>query len=104
MEAGMTGNTIEIKTDAGKGYTGYLACPDTGKGPGLLLNQEIFGVNSHIKEVADLYAASGYVVLAPDVFWRVQPGVQLGYTPEDVQKGIALFGQCNPDEIVQDLS
>jgi carboxymethylenebutenolidase len=99
----MPGSTIDIKTDAGSGYTGYLSLPPSGKGPGILLIQEIFGVNSHIKEVADLYAAAGYVVLAPDVFWRVQPGVQLGYTPEDVQKGMALFGQCKPEQVLLDL-
>jgi carboxymethylenebutenolidase len=101
--AAMNGSMIDIKTDAGSGYTGYLSKPEKAKGPGILLIQEIFGVNSHIKEVADLYAAAGYVVLAPDVFWRVEPGVQLGYTPEDVQKGAALAGKCKPEEIVQDL-
>jgi carboxymethylenebutenolidase len=98
----MAGKTIDIKTPTGSGYTGYLSLPEK-KGPGILLIQEIFGVNSHIREVADLYASAGYVVLAPDVFWRVQPGVQLGYTPEDVQKGISLFSKCNPEEIVSDL-
>jgi carboxymethylenebutenolidase len=68
-----------------------------------LLIQEIFGVNSHIKDVADLYAAAGYVVLAPDVFWRVQPNVELGYSPEDMQKGMALFGKCDKDQVVSDL-
>jgi carboxymethylenebutenolidase len=99
----MPGRTIDIKTDAGSGYTGYLALPESGKGPGMLIIQEIFGVNSHIKEVADLYAAAGFVALAPDVFWRVQPGVQLGYTDEDVKKGIELIGKCKPDNIVADL-
>lgn len=99
----MNGNMIDIKSEAGSGYTGYLSKPESAKGPGILLIQEIFGVNSHIKEVADLYAAAGYVVLAPDVFWRVEPGVQLGYTPEDVQKGAAFAGKCKPEEIVQDL-
>lgn len=99
----MAGITVDIKTDAGSGYTGYLSVPDSGTGAGILLIQEIFGVNSHIKDVADLYAAAGFTVLAPDVFWRVKPGVQLGYSQDDIQKGIALIGQCNPDDMVHDL-
>ncbi len=99
----MAGKTIDIQTDAGAGYTGYLAVPDSGAGAGILLIQEIFGVNSHIRDVADLYAAAGFTVLAPDVFWRVKPGVQLGYGADDIQKGIALMGQCEPDDIVTDL-
>ena len=99
----MSGSTIDIKSDAGSGYTGYLALPESGKGAGILLIQEIFGVNSHIREVADLYAAAGYAVLAPDVFWRVQPGVQLGYSEADIKKGIELAGRCAPENVLADL-
>ena len=100
----MQGKTIDIDSDKRKGFTGYLSVPESGKGPGLLLIQEIFGVNSHIRDVADLYADAGYVVLAPDVFWRVEPGVQLGYTPDDMQKGMALAGKLDVDETIGDLS
>ena len=99
----MAGKTIDIKTATGSGMTGYLALPEGEKGPGLLLVQEIFGVNSHIKEVADLYAAAGFVVLAPDAFWRVQPNVQLGYTPEDVQKAMGLAKQLDQAQSMIDM-
>lgn len=99
----MSGKTIEIATKTGKGFTGYLATPSEKKAPGIILIQEIFGVNSHIKSVADLYAKAGYVVLAPDVFWRVQPGVELGYTPDDMQKGMSLIKQCDQEQILTDL-
>lgn len=56
----------------------------------VIVLQEIFGVNSHIRAVADSYAAQGYLVLAPDMFHRVKPGVDLGYTPGDIAAGIAL--------------
>ena len=95
--------TLEIKTTTGSGYTGYLALPDAKKGPGILLIQEVFGVNSHIRDVANLYAAAGYVVLAPDVFWRQQPNVELGYTPEDIDKGRALAGKTDPEQVLADL-
>lgn len=52
--------------------------------------QEIFGVNHHIRAVADRFAARGYLAVAPSTFHRVQPGVDLGYTSDDMQAGIAL--------------
>jgi carboxymethylenebutenolidase len=97
----MTGSTFEIKS--GSGFTGYLALPDASKAPGIILIQEIFGVNSHIRQVADLYAAAGYVVLAPDVFWRAEPHVELGYTPDDIQKGIALVSKSDNEQLVGDM-
>jgi carboxymethylenebutenolidase len=100
----MAGSKLKIKTETGDGYSGYLALPASGKGPGMLVIQEIFGVNSHIKQVCDLYAAAGFVALAPDVFWRVQPDIELGYTPEDMQKGIATIQKCDQKQIVKDLS
>ena len=56
-----------------------LSLPPTGSGPGILFFREIFGVNQHIRQVADSYAQEGYVVIAPDLFWRLQPGAQLSY-------------------------
>ena len=53
---------------SGNSFQGYLALPKGGKGPGVVIIQEIFGVNSHIRAVADQYAADGYVALAPDIF------------------------------------
>lgn len=100
----MAGTTIDIKTQTGSGFTGYQALPESAKGPGILLLQEIFGVNSHIRQVADLYAAAGYVVLAPDVFWRVQPHVELGYTPEDIEKARAIAGKLDQEQVVKDLA
>jgi carboxymethylenebutenolidase len=68
----------------------YQANPTgTPKGAVIVL-QEIFGVNAHIRAVADGYAAAGYVALAPATFQRVKPGVELGYEAADMQAGIAL--------------
>ena len=51
--------------------------PESGTGPGLLLIQEIFGISDYIRDVADYYAEEGYVVLAPDLFWRIEPGIEI---------------------------
>jgi carboxymethylenebutenolidase len=99
----MSGSTIAIKTDKGDGFTGYLSVPQKPNGSGILVIQEIFGVNSHIRDVADLYAAAGYVALAPDVFWRQEPHVELNYTPEAIQKGAALAHQLDTDQLMADL-
>ena len=58
-------------------FDAYLALPPSGRGPGIVLLQEIFGVNQEMRRIADWYAARGYVVLCPDLFWRQQPGIQL---------------------------
>jgi len=81
----------------------YLALPPGGRGPGLLLLQEIFGVNEHIRAVAEQYALAGFVVLAPDVFWRQAPRVELGYEGDDRQRGVALAGALQPAELQADL-
>jgi carboxymethylenebutenolidase len=87
----------------GGAFDAYLALPPIGQGPGLLLLQEIFGVNEHIRAVAEQYAQDGFVVLAPDVFWRQQRRVELGYEGADRQRGIALAEGLKPEEVMLDL-
>ena len=65
--------------------------------------QEIFGVNSHIKQVADGYAADGYLAIAPALFDRVQKNVELGYTPDDIAKGREIRGKVTNDMAVKDV-
>ena len=93
---------IKLPTASG-GIDAYLALPPGGRGPGLLLLQEIFGVNEHIRAVAEQYALAGFVVLAPDVFWRQAPRVELGYEGDDRQRGVALAGALQPAELQADL-
>jgi carboxymethylenebutenolidase len=65
-------------------FSAYLAEPAGGaKAPGMLVIQEIFGVNANIRTICDEYAAAGYVALAPDLFWRQEPGVQLDSTTKE---------------------
>ncbi len=69
----MPAQTITIAEN----FTGYLTSPESGHGPGIVLLQEIFGVNAVMRELADAYAAAGFITLVPDLFWRLAPGVEL---------------------------
>ncbi len=81
------GQTITLKAADGHSFPAYLAEPaGTPKG-GIVVLQEIFGVNSHIRSVADGYAADGYFVVAPATFHRVKADVELGYTEADMGTG-----------------
>ncbi|HUY28685.1 MAG TPA: dienelactone hydrolase family protein [Candidatus Binataceae bacterium] len=100
----MGGQTISINSHDGKSFSAYLGIPPSGSGPGLLVLQEIFGVNAHIRAVVERWAADGYVALAPDVFWRVEPGVDLGYTPQGMQKGRNLRQQLDLELVMRDLA
>lgn len=88
----------------GSAQPAYLALPPAGQGPGLLLWQEIFGVNTHIRAVAEQYALAGFVVLAPDVFWRQQSRVELGYEGADRDRGRAMAMALKPDEVATDIA
>ncbi len=84
------GQFIDLTAKDGFTFPAYVAEPKgTPKGAVVVL-QEIFGVNSHIRSVADGYAAEGYLAVAPSTFQRIKPGVELGYSDEDMKAGSAL--------------
>jgi carboxymethylenebutenolidase len=83
----MKTETISLTAADGFVFPAYVAHPDGTPRGGIVVLQEIFGVNAHIRAVADSYAAQGYLAIAPSTFHRVQAGVELGYTPEDVAAG-----------------
>ncbi|WP_448107056.1 dienelactone hydrolase family protein [Pseudomonas azerbaijanoccidentalis] len=98
------GKMIEIRaTDSNATFSGYLALPASGKGPGVVIGQEIFGINANMRAVADFYAEEGYVALVPDLFWRLQPGIDLGYTEADFATAIDLFQRLDVDKAVTDI-
>lgn len=97
------GATVDIETSDGHKLTGYRAEPDGEPRGGLVVIQEIFGVNSHIRSVADGFAKEGYVVLAPALFDRVGPDIQLGYSPEDIGKGREIRAEIDYDDAVRDV-
>lgn len=84
------GSNISITSEDGFQFAAYRAEPEGTARGAVVVVQEIFGVNSHIREVADRYAANGYLAVAPAIFDRAERGVELGYTPEDMQTGFGL--------------
>lgn len=96
------GETIELKAADGFTFSAYVAGPkDASKG--IVVVQEIFGVNHHIRDVADRFAAQGYAVVAPALFDRTQKGIELGYTQDDIGKGRDFRMKLNDAEIMQDI-
>ena len=73
----MSGKEITIKAADGGQFMGYLATPASGRGPGIVVAQEIFGVNQVMRDLTDWLAKEGFVALCPDLFWRQEPGVQI---------------------------
>jgi len=86
----VTTKWIDIQAADGT-FGAYLAIPHNGKGPGIVLLQEIFGVNEHIRSVAEQYAADGYVVLVPDLFWRIEKRIELGYDDAGWKRAVELM-------------
>ena len=98
------GEMIELKTEDGQTISAYRADPEGEPRGGLVLIQEIWGVNSHIRNVADGYAAEGYVVIAPALFDRVEPGVRLDeYTQETMQEGFGYMQKVDIDNALLDV-
>src|SRR5256885_13019659 len=96
------GKMIELTAADGHKLAAYRADPAGKPRGGIVVIQEIFGVNSHIKQVADGFAADGYVAIAPSMFDRVQKNVDLGYTPEDIAKGREIRAKVTNDMAVKD--
>jgi carboxymethylenebutenolidase len=94
-----------VKVPVGSGsMPAYLARPTApGTFPAVLVFMEVFGVNHHIRSVADRVAAEGHVALAPDVFHRTAPGVELKYDAAGVERGIALMSQVQASEAMADV-
>lgn len=94
----------KVSISVGDGFfDAYVSYPPQGSGPGVLLIQEIFGVNKHIRDVADRLAAEGFVVMAPDLFWRMKHGVELGYEGADFDQALGYFEQFDETKGLEDL-
>jgi carboxymethylenebutenolidase len=98
------GNTIQLTAADGHKFSAYRAEP-AGKPRGaLIVIMEIFGVNSHIRAVTDDYANEGYLAIAPALFDRVQPGLDIGYTPADIEVGRAAMQKMKLDDAIKDVA
>lgn len=90
--------------DGSGGFSAYLAEPDGEARGAVVVIQEIFGVNEGIRRKGDHWAALGYVALAPDLFWRLEPGVELDPdVPEDFQQALALMNRLDQDKAIADI-
>ena len=98
------GDRIELTAADGFALSAYRANPVGTPRGGLVVAQEIFGVNSHIRAVCDGFAADGYVALAPALFDRYERSVDIGYTPTDVAKGRELKGLAQTDAALRDIT
>jgi carboxymethylenebutenolidase len=94
---------VTIRSFDGGEFDAYLALPASGYGPGVVVIQEIFGVNAYLRGVADWYAARGFVALCPDLFWRQEPGIQLtDQTEAEWQKAFVLYQGLDEAKAVDD--
>ncbi|MBN9588563.1 MAG: carboxymethylenebutenolidase [Alphaproteobacteria bacterium 64-11] len=85
-------------------FDAYLAIPASAEGPGVVVIQEIFGINAVVRGVADWLAGLGYFALAPDLFWRLEPGVELtDRTDAEWQQALDLMHRFDPDTGVDDI-
>jgi carboxymethylenebutenolidase len=98
------GSFKTLKAADGHELQAYVATPEGPVVGGLVLIQEIFGVNAHIRSVADGYAKDGFLVVAPATFDRIEKGVDLQYGGEDSKKAFALMQKLNPDTVLLDVA
>ena len=100
----MDGQEIQITCGDGK-FMAYLSLPERGSGPGVIVIQEIFGINGFVRQVCDDLADRGMVALAPDLFWRQEPGIQLtDQTEAEWTKAFQLFQGFDLNKGVDDLA
>ena len=100
----MTTQTVTIPALSEGSFSAYLATPNTQPLAGIVLIQEIVGVNQNMRQTADDFAKSGYLVLVPDLYWRLEPNVQLDFDDEKQRaKGFELLGAFDIDSGIEDL-
>src|SRR5579864_540552 len=98
------GSKIKLKAADGHELDAYLAESSSPARGAIVLIQEIFGLNSHIRSVADDYATQGFHVIAPALFDRVQPNLELGYNPADTAQGMKAARQIGMDAALLDVA
>lgn len=97
------GETITLTASSEHTLSAYLARPQGPARAGLVVCQEIFGVNTHMRDVADGFAGEGYLAIAPALFDRLERGVELGYSDDDTARGRALRTALAWDDVMRDV-
>jgi carboxymethylenebutenolidase len=98
------GEWIKMKASDGFELSAWRADPQGAPRGGVVVIQEIFGVNHHIRSVTDRFAAEGYLAIAPAVFDRVEPSVELAYDQPGIARGIELAGKLKDENALDDIS
>ncbi|MEQ8355130.1 MAG: dienelactone hydrolase family protein [Kiloniellaceae bacterium] len=98
------GETVKLTADDGHSFDAYVARPAEQPKAGLVIVQEIFGVNAHIRAVADGFAEDGYLAVAPALFDRHRPGIELGYDSDDVARGREIRAQIDDQQALSDIA
>jgi len=98
------GDMVTLKATDGHSLSAYVAEATHDLKGGIVLIQEVFGINHHIKDVCDRYAKHGYTTIAPAIFDRIEPNVDLDYDSESVAKGVDLKGKCSEDLALADIA
>lgn len=99
----MSAERLTIKTPDGE-FSAYVARPAAAKAPAVVVIQEIFGVNAVMREITDELAAAGYLAICPDLFWRIEPGIDItDQSKEEWDKAFSLFNAFDADKGVEDL-
>ncbi len=98
------GSFTTLKAADGQELQAYVALPEGAPIGGLVVVQEIFGVNESIRKVADSYAQDGFVAVAPAIFDRTEKGVELGYEGPDMQRAFGLMQKLNMDTVLLDVA
>ncbi len=98
------GEWVKVKAQDGHELGAYVAKPAGDPVAALVVVQEIFGVNAHIRSVADGYAAEGFLAIAPALFDRIERDLELDYSPEGMKKAFSLYPQLKPDLSLLDIA
>ena len=98
------GEHVQLSAADGHEFDAYVARPTTTATAGLVVLQEAFGVNRHIRSVTDAFAKDGFLAVAPALFDRNQRGVELGYSGDELQRGIAMARSMNHADVMKDIA
>ncbi len=97
------GDMVQLRSKDGQELGAYVVQSGEPATAGIVVVQEIFGVNGHIRSVVDRYAEEGFVAIAPALFDRIEPNVELGYEGADMQRAMSLMGKFDMDTAVDDV-
>ncbi len=100
----MSGELITIQAGDGAGaFRAFLTVPQAGNGPGIVLLHTAFGLDRHMRDLAGFYAEEGYVVVCPDLYWRIEPGLDLGQNEADRKRMLALYRKFDRAAALADI-